>query len=114
MKMEELNKGITLVAELSSKSEQHNARMTKQIEEWKVKQENYINYKTKMEKESSQNLKDLDFALNQKMELKSNQMEEAVAKVKVLIKCVPINDVENITVLLLNFHIAYLILQSWP
>ena len=26
--------------------------------------------------------------------------------------CVPINDVENITVLLLNFYMAYLILQS--
>jgi hypothetical protein len=86
MKMEELNKGITLVSELSSKSEQHNARMTREIEEWKLKQENYINYKTKMEKESSQHLKELDFALNQKMELKSNQMEEAIAKVKKLIK----------------------------
>ena len=112
MKMEELNKGITLVAELSSKSEQQNARMTKEIEEWKVKQENYINYKTKMEKESSQYLKELDFALNRKFELKSNQMEDAIAKVKILSKCVPINDIENITVLLFNFYMAYLILQS--
>jgi hypothetical protein len=85
MKMEELNKGISLVSELSSKSEQHNARMTKEMEEWKLKQENYINYKTKMEKESSQHLKELDYALNQKMELKSSQMEEAIAKVKNLI-----------------------------
>ena len=26
--------------------------------------------------------------------------------------CVPINDIENITVLILNFYMAYLILQS--
>lgn len=84
--MEELNRGIALVSELSSKSEQHNARMAKEIEEWKLKQENYINYKTKMEKESSQQLKELDLVLNQKVELKSNQMEEAIAKVKRLIK----------------------------
>ena len=81
-----MNRGITLVTELSSKSEQHNARMIKEIEEWKLKQENYINYKTKMEKESSQQLKELDSVLNQKMELKSNQMEEAIAKVKRLIQ----------------------------
>ena len=72
---------MSLVSGISSKSAENNLIMTKEIEEWKIKQANYLDYKTKMDKESSQHLKDLDMALNQKMELSSNQMQDAISKV---------------------------------
>ena len=72
---------MSVVSNISTKSAENNLIMTKEIEEWKIKQANYLDYKTKMDKESSQYLKDLDMALNQKMELSSNQMQDAISKV---------------------------------
>ena len=80
--MVELDKEMTAISDISTKSAQHNAIMIKEIEEWKIKQANYLDYKTQMDKESSQHLRDLDFALNQKMESSSYQIEGAIAKVK--------------------------------
>ena len=81
MKIDKLDKEMFVVSSISTKSAENNLLMTKDIEEWKIKQADYLDYKTKMEKESSQHLKDLDMALNQKMELSSNQMQDAISKV---------------------------------
>ena len=73
---------MTLVSDISTVSAQKNVMMFKEIEDWKVKQANYHDYRTKMDRESSKHLQGLDFALNQKMESSSNRMEDAIAKVR--------------------------------